>query len=294
MKWEKTTKEKDEYVVGSPVGSILPSERVNFGAVRENMCISLFATNSENTLEHLDLIAMASLRGLQKEKDMSLLNNIKKENNKYIREKSNNRERMRKKPTELSDSSEVSENFDIRKPKSQHNNTETSHRRIKVNLHGRDNAEDEKMAKDKTALDYLFEQAEIESRKMAEIERIEQFRREREHAIRMARMSHRESEDAGHDEIDYLYDGYQIPDDIFKVRYENDNKMYYCPKKNCGKNFPSLSRVKRHYIVHTGKKPYKCLNPDCKKSFSRKDNMLQHYRNHCTMSRRKRFKEYEP
>ncbi|ELQ76583.1 Zn-finger [Trachipleistophora hominis] len=290
MKWEKTREQKDEYIVESPVGAILSTDGRRLRASRENMYVGLFTRSGKNELEHLDLIAMASLRGLQREKDMSLLNNIKKENNKYIREKSNNRERMRKKPTELSDSSEISENFEVRKPKSKYSTVETSHRKVKVNLH----AEDENAGKDKTALDYLLEQAEIESQKMAEIERIEQFRRDREQAIRMARMSRRESEDVGHDEIDYLYDGYQIPDDIFKVEYENDNKMYYCPKKNCGKNFPSLSRVKRHYIVHTGKKPYKCLNPDCKKSFSRKDNMLQHYRNHCTMSRRKRFKEYEP
>ncbi|KAI5151393.1 hypothetical protein ENBRE01_2109 [Enteropsectra breve] len=66
---------------------------------------------------------------------------------------------------------------------------------------------------------------------------------------------------------------------IFKLNFETGN--YICPGAACGKEFPSLSRIKRHYIIHTDIKPFTCLNAKCSKTFSRKDNMLQHYRVHC-------------
>lgn len=68
-------------------------------------------------------------------------------------------------------------------------------------------------------------------------------------------------------------------EEIFK--FDLDCKMYICPWNGCDKTFPSLSRIKRHYIIHTDIKPFKCLNPGCDRRFSRKDNMLQHYRVHC-------------
>ncbi|KAM0681325.1 transcriptional repressor [Glugoides intestinalis] len=68
-------------------------------------------------------------------------------------------------------------------------------------------------------------------------------------------------------------------EDIFK--FNENTKMYNCPWKGCDKVFPSLSRIKRHYIIHTDIKPFKCLNLACNRRFSRKDNMLQHYRVHC-------------
>jgi len=68
-------------------------------------------------------------------------------------------------------------------------------------------------------------------------------------------------------------------EDIFKLDMES--KLYICPWNGCDKSFPSLSRIKRHYIIHTDIKPFKCLNQGCNRRFSRKDNMLQHYRVHC-------------
>ncbi|KAM0688280.1 hypothetical protein COBT_000465 [Conglomerata obtusa] len=89
--------------------------------------------------------------------------------------------------------------------------------------------------------------------------------------------------------VDYESGGIDFKDELF-IDYEHpENKDYICPEPECKKTFPSLSRAKRHYIVHTGHKPYKCLNPECPKSFSRKDNMLQHYNKHC--SARKRVKK---
>lgn len=66
---------------------------------------------------------------------------------------------------------------------------------------------------------------------------------------------------------------------IFK--FDSNSKMFHCPWEGCDKSFPSLSRIKRHYIIHTDLKPFKCLNPGCNRRFSRKDNMHQHYRVHC-------------
>lgn len=68
-------------------------------------------------------------------------------------------------------------------------------------------------------------------------------------------------------------------EEIFK--FDLNTKMYICPWDGCDKTFPSLSRIKRHYIIHTDIKPFKCLNLGCDRRFSRKDNMLQHYRVHC-------------
>ena len=69
--------------------------------------------------------------------------------------------------------------------------------------------------------------------------------------------------------------------------YNSDTKLFYCPWEGCGKSFPSLSRIKRHYIIHTKLKPFKCLNKGCIRRFSRKDNMLQHYRVHCPFANKK-------
>ncbi|KAL6120820.1 hypothetical protein NUSPORA_02384 [Nucleospora cyclopteri] len=57
--------------------------------------------------------------------------------------------------------------------------------------------------------------------------------------------------------------------------------QFQCPVQECAKEFPSLSRIKRHFIIHTDIKPFKCKNKGCDRRFSRKDNMLQHYRMHC-------------
>jgi uncharacterized Zn-finger protein len=69
--------------------------------------------------------------------------------------------------------------------------------------------------------------------------------------------------------------------------YNLENKLFYCPWEGCDKSFPSLSRIKRHYIIHTKLKPFKCLNKGCIRRFSRKDNMLQHYRVHCPFANEK-------
>lgn len=71
-------------------------------------------------------------------------------------------------------------------------------------------------------------------------------------------------------------------------KFNENTKKYKCPHPDCDKEFPSLSRIKRHFIIHTDIKPFKCENPECDKTFSRKDNMLQHSRVHCPYNLRKR------
>lgn len=72
-----------------------------------------------------------------------------------------------------------------------------------------------------------------------------------------------------------------LPDSMFQIIEEGDKRFYPCPFRNCDKVFPSLSRIKRHYVIHTNLKSFKCEHPKCGKRFSRKDNMLQHYRDSC-------------
>ena len=50
----------------------------------------------------------------------------------------------------------------------------------------------------------------------------------------------------------------------------------------CGKRFPTPSKLQRHSFIHTGEKPYNC--PHCPKSYSQ----LVHLKNHL-MSHEKQF-----
>jgi uncharacterized Zn-finger protein len=75
---------------------------------------------------------------------------------------------------------------------------------------------------------------------------------------------------------------------MFTFYTKGKTKVFECPKPGCFTELPSLSRIKRHYLIHTNLKPFKCPNPTCGKWFSRKDNMTQHFKTHCdTKSRRK-------
>ncbi|KAI5191753.1 hypothetical protein NEMIN01_1644 [Nematocida minor] len=74
----------------------------------------------------------------------------------------------------------------------------------------------------------------------------------------------------------------EIMDIDFPCIVTGNKKIYRCTFHGCSKEFPSLSRMRRHYIIHTGAKPFKCLSAKCNKSFSRRDNMIQHYKGHCS------------
>lgn len=72
-----------------------------------------------------------------------------------------------------------------------------------------------------------------------------------------------------------------LPDNMFIPIDNQDGRIYPCPFRHCDRVFPSLSRIKRHYVVHTNLKSFKCEHPKCGKRFSRRDNMKQHYRDSC-------------
>lgn len=76
-------------------------------------------------------------------------------------------------------------------------------------------------------------------------------------------------------------------DSMFNHKVRDQIKVFQCANADCNVELPSLSRIKRHYLVHTNIKPFKCLSAKCTKRFSRKDNMLQHYRTHCKDKRNK-------
>jgi hypothetical protein len=175
------------------------------------------------------------------------------------------------------------------------------------------------LPKKKTALDYLFEQSEKE---MERIRRDSYAKKQEFSALERQYVPNKPWKDHGEatvspdkrlsasrarrrvsseypsspcEEDEYPFPSAEsiqnmgdMEDILFRIVDIDGKKEYSCPEKNCGKSFPSLSRIKRHYIVHTGVKPYKCLNPRCQKSFSRKDNMLQHYRSHCSLSKGKK------
>lgn len=90
------------------------------------------------------------------------------------------------------------------------------------------------------------------------------------------------SEISDHTNIESFAD---FADSMFKFHTKDKVKVYECPEPGCFTELPSLSRIKRHYLVHTNLKPFKCLNKNCDKRFSRKDNMIQHFRTHCNSKR---------
>ncbi|KAI7901260.1 uncharacterized protein BX663DRAFT_117776 [Cokeromyces recurvatus] len=55
---------------------------------------------------------------------------------------------------------------------------------------------------------------------------------------------------------------------------------HVCKYPYCKWSFKRYEHLKRHMLVHTGKRPHVCTYPNCGKSFSRSDNFHAHYRTH--------------
>lgn len=140
----------------------------------------------------------------------------------------------------------------------------------------------------KRGLDYLVEVAESELRRLeregGSLYRKIKIRDIETQSIRERRMMNDQVVSSRSPRTHPIKNFSDLDDLLFGSIESDGNCMYVCPEKDCGKMFPSLSRVKRHYIIHTGAKPFKCLNLRCPKKFSRKDNMLQHYKTHCKFS----------
>lgn len=60
----------------------------------------------------------------------------------------------------------------------------------------------------------------------------------------------------------------------------NTQHKHACSYPYCTWSFKRYEHLKRHMLVHTGKRPHVCHFPGCGKSFSRSDNFHAHYRTH--------------
>ncbi|KAI8369738.1 hypothetical protein BD560DRAFT_447164 [Blakeslea trispora] len=60
----------------------------------------------------------------------------------------------------------------------------------------------------------------------------------------------------------------------------NTQHKHACKYPYCTWSFKRYEHLKRHMLVHTGKRPHVCHFPGCGKSFSRSDNFHAHYRTH--------------
>jgi uncharacterized Zn-finger protein len=88
------------------------------------------------------------------------------------------------------------------------------------------------------------------------------------------------------DDCDLLHCGFPVPSESLAR-----NKI--CPCDRCEKVFPSISKLQRHYLIHTGQRPFGCNV--CGKSFRQSAHLKRHQVTHTEKSpyRRSFFQDFE-
>lgn len=142
-------------------------------------------------------------------------------------------------------------------------------KKIRMDRENRIHNKKEQKEKSKTSLEYLFEEGNKEWIRLQEERKNELKRR------------YRITSSAPPPRPNKINSFKDFPDGMFSMIEVHGNCKFLCPYENCNDVYPSLSRVKRHYMSHTNIKPFKCMNEQCNKRFSRKDNMESHYKRHC-------------
>ncbi|KAK3933818.1 hypothetical protein QBC46DRAFT_431062 [Diplogelasinospora grovesii] len=57
-------------------------------------------------------------------------------------------------------------------------------------------------------------------------------------------------------------------------------RPFQCDWQSCGKSFMDITRLQRHYRIHTNERPYPCTTPGCGKSFIQRGALTVHIRTH--------------
>ncbi|CAA2956327.1 uncharacterized zinc finger At4g06634 [Olea europaea subsp. europaea] len=65
-----------------------------------------------------------------------------------------------------------------------------------------------------------------------------------------------------------------------KHSHIHGERQYVCHYDNCGKKFLDSSKLKRHFLIHTGERHFVCPHEGCGKAFSLDFNPRSHMKTH--------------
>ena len=63
-------------------------------------------------------------------------------------------------------------------------------------------------------------------------------------------------------------------------QHEQAEKLFTCPKANCGKSYTRRSNLVNHLRAHSGERPFKCRYPGCRSAFTRSSYLSSHVKTH--------------